>query len=144
MAKKYAMFGANGVRISQLHEALHDIPESAVPISEALFIRMTQETDGIWMLGEDGSITKQPFVQSLPDQSAYERRWRDAEVESVKWLRERHRDEADLGIKTSLTADQFIQLLSYLQALRDWPQAPDFPVQNNRPVQPDWIAEQTH
>lgn len=143
MAKKYVLFGSDGVRISQLHEGLHKIPESAVPISDALFLRMTQETDGIWMLDSDGEIIKKPLVQSMPDQAVVERRWRDIQIESIKWFRERHRDESDLELDHTLNQEQFQQLLNYLQKLRDWPQAPEFPTVEYRPVQPDWIAAQT-
>ncbi|KRA27795.1 hypothetical protein ASD70_00240 [Pseudomonas sp. Root569] len=72
-----------------------------------------------------------------------ERRWRDAELESVKWLRERHRDEVELGGSTSLTADQFSELLAYMQALRDWPQSTKFPTLKYRPKKPGWIDQQT-
>ena len=79
----------------------------------------------------------------LANQRTQERQWRDAEIERVQWLRERHRDEADLEREHTLNLEQFKQLLSYLQALRDWPQSPDFPAREQRPIQPDWIAEQT-
>lgn len=74
---------------------------------------------------------------------AAEREWRDASVNAVLWLRERHRDEQDLQRSTTLTPAQFAELLNYLQALRDWPQSAAFPVIERRPVAPPWIAEQT-
>ncbi|NWB30720.1 hypothetical protein HX886_27695 [Pseudomonas gingeri] len=74
---------------------------------------------------------------------AAERAWRDVAIESVKWLRERHRDEIDLDRETTLSAEQFLQLLGYMQELRDWPQSDQFPALAQRPVAPPWIAEQT-
>lgn len=71
------------------------------------------------------------------------RAWRDDEIESIKWLRERHRDELDLNITHTLTADQFAELLTYMQALRDWPQTAEFPAEEHRPVAPEWIADQS-
>ncbi|WP_226942313.1 phage tail assembly chaperone [Pseudomonas lundensis] len=141
MANKYAVFGQDRVRICQLHEGLHKIPESAVLISESLFMRMTQETDGVWMLNEDKTITKHPAVESVPDLSAQGRQWRDTEIENIKWLRERHRDEGDLGIEHALSTVQFNDLLSYLQALRDWPLSSQFPSISSRPTVPDWLAD---
>ena len=76
------------------------------------------------------------------DPSIDERAWRDAEIQSVKWLRERHRDEVDSGRDTTLTAKQSGELLDYVQALRDWPAAPDFPSADHRPTKPAWIALQ--
>ncbi len=86
--------------------------------------------------------------QTLPlstadDDANAERRWRDGELESVKWLRERHRDEVELGSSTSLSTDEYGELLAYMQLLRDWPQSSKFPVQKYRPKKPGWIAVQT-
>ncbi|POG00999.1 hypothetical protein BGP82_26500 [Pseudomonas putida] len=85
-----------------------------------------------------------PVLQSAsPEQlAAIERDWRDEELAALQWLRERHRDEVDLGRLTTLTAEQFIELLGYLQALRDWPQADAFPDQWQRPKELSWIQEQ--
>jgi len=70
-----------------------------------------------------------------------ERLWRDLEIDNTKWLRERHRDESDLKLDTTLTDAQFAQLLAYLQSLRDWPQHSKFPTFEFRPKAPDWIIE---
>jgi hypothetical protein len=72
-----------------------------------------------------------------------ERAWRDGELSAVKWLRERHRDQLDIEISTTLSDEQFLDLLRYVQGLRDWPQSPDFPVVEHRPIAPVWIASQT-
>jgi hypothetical protein len=81
---------------------------------------------------------------STPEEDAStERRWRDGEVEAVKWLRERHRDEVELGGATSLTVEQYGELLAYMQSLRDWPQSAKFPTQKYRPKKPGWIDQQT-
>ena len=37
-------------------------------------------------------------------------------------MRERHADETAMGKETSLTAEQYASLLTYIQALRDIPQ----------------------
>ncbi len=72
-----------------------------------------------------------------------ERSWRDGELTSLMWLRERHRDQMEIAVDTTLTGEQFTELLLYMQALRDWPQSPDFPESEHRPVAPAWIADQT-
>ncbi|WP_226939961.1 tail fiber assembly protein [Pseudomonas aylmerensis] len=71
-----------------------------------------------------------------------ERSWRDGELASLMWLRERHRDQLEISRETTLSAEQFTELLEYMQDLRDWPQSPDFPDIEQRPVPPAWIAEQ--
>lgn len=84
-----------------------------------------------------------PVVAPTAEQlAAIERTWRDAEVSSTEWLVTRHRDEQDMQLATTLTAEQFAELLVYRQALRDWPQTEAFPDTAQRPVAPPWIAEQ--
>jgi hypothetical protein len=78
----------------------------------------------------------------VPDPAAQERKWRDAELSSVMWLRERHRDQQEIGGDTTLSGDQFSELLVYMQQLRDWPQSQAFPDIEQRPTAPAWIAEQ--
>ncbi|MEN5143550.1 phage tail assembly chaperone [Pseudomonas juntendi] len=83
-----------------------------------------------------------PPALTAEEVSSQERSWRDSELAANQWLRDRHRDEQDLGRATTLTEDQFVELLGYLQALRDWPQSESFPDLTFRPVAPGWIAEQ--
>lgn len=80
---------------------------------------------------------------AVPNVAAQEREWRDGELSSLLWLRERHRDQSEIGSDTTLTKEQFNELLVYMQSLRDWPQSPDFPDIEQRPVPPAWIVEQT-
>ena len=83
-----------------------------------------------------------PPALTTAEIEAQERAWRDGELAAQQWLRDRHRDEQDLGRVPKLTADQFVELLGYLQALRDWPQSETFPDMTYRPLAPDWIAKQ--
>ncbi|MDS9873554.1 phage tail assembly chaperone [Pseudomonas protegens] len=78
----------------------------------------------------------------LLDAATEERNWRDVELTSVLWLRERHRDQLEIEAPATLTVEQFKELLVYMQALRDWPQSADFPDVKHRPAAPPWIAEQ--
>src|SRR5450830_1566323 len=66
-------------------------------------------------------------VGAVDQNAAAERTWRDKELASLIWLRDRHRDQLEIAGDTTLTNEQFSELLVYMQALRDWPQAPDFP-----------------
>lgn len=84
-----------------------------------------------------------PLPPTADDLASAERKWRDAQLQSAMWLRERHRDQQEIGGSTTLSGDQFAELLVYMQALRDWPQSPDFPDSEHRPMAPAWIADQT-
>lgn len=81
-------------------------------------------------------------VESPEEIKAAERQWRDSELSARQWLRDRHRDEQDLGRPTTLSNEQFMELLAYMQRLRDWPLADTFPDASKRPAEPIWIFEQ--
>ncbi|PWF25573.1 hypothetical protein DD235_02560 [Corticimicrobacter populi] len=72
--------------------------------------------------------------------AAAERVWRDAEIQRVTPLRDRHRDEVEQGIEPTLSAAEYAALLIYIQALRDWPASSDFPDAAGRPEIPVGIA----
>lgn len=71
------------------------------------------------------------------------RLWRDAEIVRVSWLRDRHRDEVEIGGATTLSDEQYAELLAYIKALRDWPAKVEFPAEESRPVVPEWVVSQT-
>ncbi|WP_313364492.1 phage tail assembly chaperone [Pseudomonas sp.] len=71
-----------------------------------------------------------------------ERAWRDAALVKPCAVRDRHRDEQELFRQTTLTPERFVELLGYIQKLRDWPQSAAFPDTAQRPVAPVWLTEQ--
>lgn len=77
---------------------------------------------------------------TLADIASNERSWRDGALLSIKWLRERHRDQQEIGGDTTLSGEQFAELLLYMQALRDWPESSYFPDSKCRPRPPVWIV----
>lgn len=78
---------------------------------------------------------------SAEDKIVRERAWRDSEIADKSWFAARHREEQELGRTTTLSAEQYQELLSYFQELRDWPESPDFPDSKRRPVSPAWLDE---
>lgn len=140
---KYARFNAAGLLVARYDSAIHgEMPKTGfVELGDELFLRTIQETDGEWLLSESGVI-KRPFGLTLEQRSEGERLWRDGEVTATEWLVNRHREEQDIQLPTTLPADRFSELLLYRQALRDWPSAVAFPDSQFRPVAPSWIAEQ--
>ncbi|SED77826.1 hypothetical protein SAMN04490185_4171 [Pseudomonas frederiksbergensis] len=124
-------------------EGLHKtMPNDAKEIAEERYLEVLANPAPNKVRGHDAEGL--PILIDLPPESlaALERGWRDGEVLRVQWLRDRHRDEQDLSRAPTLTSEQFVSLLSYMQSLRDWPENLDFPVEQSRPVPPDWIAEQ--
>ena len=122
---------------------MHDgqIPKDAVPISKERYQAViadpvpgmvrSHDAEGLPILIEPNTMPE--------DLLRDERAWRDAEIERVKWLRERHRDEIEIGLETTIKAEQYTELLAYIQALRDWPDLPDFPNQQSRPEPALWM-----
>lgn len=121
-------------------------PSDAVEISEEEWRQLLEEaSQGRIIVADDSgrpaAMDRPP--ETVEQQAARERAWRDAEVDSTEWLASRHRDEQDMQLPTTLTAEQFAELLVYRQALRDWPQSEPFPDTAQRPVAPPWIADQS-
>lgn len=138
---RYYSESTGSTYIQDIHK---DIPDDAVEISDELFDQVIANASPEKVRGHKDGL---PFLIDAPplsnDQlSAAERVWRDLEIERVKWLRERHRDEVDMGRTASLTQDQFTELLTFIQLLRDWPESKNFPKQESRSVAPEWIVDQ--
>ncbi|MDD0985331.1 phage tail assembly chaperone [Pseudomonas shahriarae] len=87
-------------------------------------------------------VALDPVPTSLEEHQRRERVWRTGELSRYEWVATRHRDEQDMGATTTLTSQQFNDLLQYRQALRDWPSAEVFPETEKRPSPPTWLAEQ--
>lgn len=124
-------------------EGLHQVmPADAKVITEERYLEVignpapgmlrSHDADGLPIL-----IDPPPEVLAI-----VARAWRDVEITRVQWIRDRHRDEQDLGREMTITAEQFASLLDYMQLLRDWPESPNFPAEDSRPPCPDWIAGQ--
>ncbi|MCS4282467.1 hypothetical protein M2396_000732 [Pseudomonas sp. BIGb0278] len=130
------------------HPNVHgkNIPADAVEISDEDYNGLlSQLTAGKRIVpGDDGFPCAVDQVLPTEEQTTgRERAWRDAQLLEFGGLRDRHRDEQDLGRETTLNGEQFGELLGYLQALRDWPQSENFPVLEHRPIAPPWIVDQT-
>ncbi|HEP8974560.1 TPA: phage tail protein, partial [Pseudomonas aeruginosa] len=54
----------------------------------------------------------------------------------------RHRDEIEAGDVPTLDAEKYSALQTYRRALRDWPEAGEFPLAEHRPRAPEWLADE--
>lgn len=123
-----------------------DIPSDALLISEDRYKEViTNPAPGkVRAHDENGlPILIDPPPSTADELATAERSWRDAEIENWQWLRERHRDEIDSARPTSMTVEQSVELLDYVQALRDWPQSSNFPGSQYRPEAPSWLTDQS-
>lgn len=80
----------------------------------------------------DAHINPKPTTDQLAEQV---RAVRDAKLIATNWLVERHREEQESDT-TTLTVQEYTDLLAYRQALRDVPQQGGFPSNVIWPIKP--------
>ncbi|KVO34158.1 hypothetical protein [Burkholderia ubonensis] len=73
--------------------------------------------------------------------AAAKRAERDSALGATDWLVARHQDEKLLGNGTTLTAEQFVMVLSYRQLLRECSEMPNWP-DVTLPSPPPFVSEQ--
>lgn len=79
-----------------------------------------------------------PLPPTRAEAAVTKRAVRDVALSSTDWLVSRHQDEKLIGDGTTLTADQFAELLKYRQALRDIGDADGWPYLE-LPTIPDFV-----
>lgn len=124
----------------------NNMPADVVPITqeEHAALIIGQQADKVIVADASGRpVLLAPPAPTLEQLASIERAWRDCELSITDRLIARHRDERDLARPLTLSDDQFVELLGYRQALRDWPETLNFPNSAQRPPAPPWIAEHT-
>jgi hypothetical protein len=66
---------------------------------------------------------------------------RDFKLTACEWLVIRHRDQSDAGATTTLTAAEYLELLTYRQVLRDITAQEGWPGSITWPTVPDFVEE---
>ncbi len=82
-----------------------------------------------------------PPPPTADEMAATERVWRDQCLSETDGVVTRHRDELEEGLETTLTPAQYTELQAYRRALRNWPEAGEFPLIEHRPTAPPWLTE---
>lgn len=124
------------------------MPDDVLEISDERYQSVIANPDPAKIRSHDSSglpiLIDMPELRPSEDELASdERTWRDTQLAASEWLASRHRDQQDMQLPTTLTTDQFTELLAYRQTLRDWPQTEAFPDSAQRPIAPPWIADQS-
>lgn len=128
--------------VTYLKSIHRTMPEDAVEISEARYLEVIGNPVEGKVRSHDGDGLPVLIDAPADNPTVAERKWRDAEISRIQWIRDRHRDQQDAGLKSTLTAERFKELLDYMQRLRDWPVALVFPDSAGRPIPPAWIIDQ--
>ncbi|MGN2405326.1 hypothetical protein ACTACD_05915 [Pseudomonas syringae] len=87
--------------------------------------------------GSSSEYAEDIVVQSDPALLA--RLWIEASLKQSEALVAEYRDARDLGAALPITAKQFSELLTWRQAVREWPQVAGYPIEASRPDVPAWI-----
>lgn len=118
-----------------------NIPADAVEITdeEHAALLAGQAAGKVITADENGRPVLVDPPAPTPEQLATSARaTRDAKLTATSWLVERHREEQETGA-TTLTDQEYADLLAYRQALRDVPEQAGFPQSIDWPDLPDGI-----
>ncbi|MBC3208871.1 hypothetical protein HU755_18875 [Pseudomonas sp. SWRI111] len=134
-------FYAQSLGFDRVENPLSEHPEGAVEITQAQYAELFagQAAGKVISASPSGQpVLSDPLVSSI-SLASVERAWRNQVLQNSQWLVFRDAEELEVGAGTTLRAEEFQQLLAYRQALRDWPDHPEFPDARSRPVEPDWL-----
>lgn len=117
----------------------HPLPGDAVQISaeEHADLLMAAAQGMVISASANGSpVAAAPADPSEETLAKRARANRAKLLADVRPLIERHRDQIDLGVATTLSAETYVALLTYVQALRDAPTQSGFPAATIWPALP--------
>ncbi|OQS39773.1 hypothetical protein B0T40_03300 [Chromobacterium haemolyticum] len=107
------------------------IPADAVEVTaeEHASLLAAQSTGKIIQAGMDGKpVAVDPPLPSTAQLAEQARAQRDQLLDATEWLVQRHRDQLEMAMPTTLSTDQFKTMQEYRQALRDVPKQRGFPI----------------
>ncbi|AJY30913.1 putative tail assembly chaperone gp38 [Burkholderia thailandensis 34] len=107
----------------------------ALIAGQAAGMRMTVDAGG-------NAALLDPPPPSREQLASAKRAARDAAMRSTDWLIARHQDEKLIGNGTTLAPDEFLALLRYRQALRDFTEISNWP-NVDLPTPPAFVAAST-
>lgn len=77
------------------------------------------------------------IVQSDP--AVLARLWIEVKLQTSEAVVAQYRDARDLGGDLPITAEQFTQLLTWRQSVREWPKVAGYPDEATQPQIPGWM-----
>ena len=121
------------------------IPEGAKELTDEQYAELIAGSDNGELIVPDAEgypILIGPPAPSPEFLAEVERVWRDGRLAATDGVVSRHRDDLEEGLETTLTPTQYAELQAYRRALRNWPEAGEFPLIEHRPTAPPWLTEQ--
>lgn len=115
-------------------EDLPEFNENDIEVVDITLLSPAPEVGYRYSAGEFSA----PAQASPDDLATLERNWRDRQLAATDGDVMRHRDELEQGA-TTLTPAEYTSLQAYRRALRNWPEAGEFPLSDQRPSAPEWL-----
>ncbi|MBR5354747.1 MAG: hypothetical protein IK122_01300 [Alphaproteobacteria bacterium] len=93
--------------------------------------------DGCWYVAGHAPIQPEPTVD---EKKAMVRAVRDQYINEIEWRVSRYRDQKELGIATTDDENTYIQILEYMQYLRDYPESSETWYEQNPLTFEEWVG----
>jgi hypothetical protein len=138
----FASKSTRGFYDASIHALMpDDVVEISVETHAELLAGKSEGRVITW--GDDGfPVLVDPPPPSDEELAAVERVWRDQCLSETDGVVTRHRDELEENVEPTLTPAQYADLQAYRRALRNWPEAGEFPLIEHRPTTPLWLSGQ--
>lgn len=86
-------------------------------------------------------------IQAIPEPTIDQKKKnirsvRDLYINNIEWRVSRYRDQADAGIQTTDTEEEYQSVLAYMQYLRDYPESSETWYEQNPLTFEEWYTEQ--
>lgn len=121
-----------------------DIPPDIVGVNAQRYSELfTGQSQGMEITADATGhpCLSKPQSLSIERLAPAERQWRDELLLLTDGFVARHRDEIEEHAPLTLSEAQYTALQSYRRQLRGWPETPEFPQVEHRPVAPDWFGQ---
>lgn len=125
----HAHIKPSGELLGWYNKEIHtDIPTPNVEVAEEVWQQAIEDNANFYDK-KAGKFSVKDFrtkTQKLKGLKRQKRSERDAALQELLWMADRHNQQVQLGIETTLTDLQYLALLGHIQALRDYPQQPEY------------------
>ena len=101
-------------------------------------MNVEQAYDGKWYVY--GYAPKKP-EPTIDEKKAAVRTTRDGYINSIEWRVSRYRDQVELEITTTDTHETYVQILEYMQYLRDYPESSETWYKQNPMTWEEWSQQ---
>ncbi|MBQ9539817.1 MAG: hypothetical protein IJU89_00100 [Alphaproteobacteria bacterium] len=100
-------------------------------------MNVEQAYDGKWYVAGYAPAQPEPTVD---EKKAMVRAVRDQYINEIEWRVSRYRDQKELGMATTDDEQTYIQILEYMQYLRDYPESSETWYEQNPLTFDEWVG----